>query len=226
MAQPILYGHPLSPYVRKARLTLLFHDVEFDSAPNLPHADDPAFREASPLGRIPAFRDEHLAFSDSSVIAQYVCKFYGDNRLLPQSRAGFVQTLWYEEYCDTVMVPAIAAHLFAEVILAGRLFPRAPIQADIDKARNVELPAIYSFLQSRTADREWLVGETMSLADIAIGGMLLALHHCGDVIPDSAPALQAYCERFFALPVTRQVMADEVQILRGIQYDSPLASRL
>ena len=226
MSTPILYGHPLSPYVRKARLVLVFHDLDHQHEMTLPHAEQEGFKAASPLGRIPAFTDEHVAFSDSSVIAHYLCKFYGDNALLPQDREGFTQTLWFEEYADTVMVPAIAAHLFAEVVLAGRVFDREPIQADIDKARNEELPKIYRFLNQHLQGRQWLVQDQLTLADLAVGGLLVALHHCGDTIPDDAPHLQAYVERFFALPKVRELMAQEVELLQAVGYESPLAARL
>ncbi len=226
MSKPILYGHPISPYVRKARLVLLFHDIDFEHEMVTPHADHPGFREASPLGRIPAWRDEQVAFSDSSVIAHYICKFYGDNAMLPQTAADFTRTLWFEEYADTVMTPAIAAHLFAEVVLAGRLFPREPIQADIDKALNDELPRIYALLDRELQGREWLVGDAPTLADLAVGGLLIALYHCGQEIPDSAPALRAYVERFFALPIIQRVIAQEVEVLRGIRYESPLGARV
>lgn len=223
MSQPTLYGHPISPYVRKARLTMLFYGVDFAHEQNLPHADLAGFCKASPLGRIPAFSDDQVSTADSTVIVHYISKFYGNNTLFPQDPAGFTRTLWLEEYADSVMTPAIAAHLFAEVVLAGRLFPRAPIQADIDKALQDELPKIYSFLNEQLAGREWLVGEDMTLADIAVGGMLIPLYHCGQVIPDSAPDLAAYAARFFALPLIQQVVAEEVGMLKAMNYDSPLA---
>ncbi len=222
MTMPTLYGHPVSPYVRKARLTLMFYGVEFQHEMTLPHSDLEGFCKASPLGRIPALSDDRVATSDSSVIVHYISKFYGENRLFPQDAEGFTRTLWFEEYADTVMSPAIAGHLFAEVVLAGRLFPRAPIQSDIDKALNQELPKIYSFLDAQLAGREWLVGDSLSLADIAVGSLLIHLYHCAQVVPDSAPNLAAYVQRFFALPLVRQIITEEVGILKAMNYSSPL----
>lgn len=224
MAQPILYGHPISPYVRKARLTLMFYGVDFHHEMNLPHAELEGFCKASPLGRIPAFSDDKVSTADSTVIMHYVSKFYGNNTLFPQDPEGYTQTLWFEEYADTIMTPAIAAHLFAEVVLAGRLFPRAPIQADIDKALNVELPKIYAFLDKQLEGREWLVGSRMTLADIAVASLLIPLYHCGQVIPDTAPNLAAYVQRFFALPIINKVISEEVVMLKAMKYDSPLAT--
>lgn len=222
MSKPVLYGHPISVFARKAELILLEKGIEHEFRVVAPHADDPDFKAASPLGKIPAFKDEHTSFADSSVIFHYLNKFYDGPTLLPEDPDGYAQALWYEEYADTMMVPVIGGHLFAEVVLAERLMNRAPIQADIDKAINEELPVIYAFLEARLAGRDWLVGDALTLADIAVGGVLVTLYHTGQTVPDSAPSLQAYVQRVFALPSFQSVIAQEVQVMQAMQYDSPL----
>jgi glutathione S-transferase len=225
MSKPILFAHPLSPFSRKARLVLLFQGVDHEYRMMAPHTDDAEFKAASPLGKIPALKDDKTCFSDSSVIAHYADRYYPGRKLIPETPAEFAQALWYEEYADTVMTPVIGGHLFAEVVLAERLFKRKPIQADIDKAINQELPAIYAFLDKRLAGRQWLVGTQPSLADIAVGGMLVTLYHCGQTVPASAPNLKAFVERFLALEPVKQVLAQELQVMQAIRYDSPLSGR-
>jgi glutathione S-transferase len=224
MSTPILFGHPFSPYVRKTRLILLYRGIEHEFRITPPHADDAEFKLASPLGKIPAFKDDKASFADSSVILHYTNKFYTGPAVLPEAPADYAQALWYEEYADTIMVPVVGGHLFAEVILAERLFNRAPIQADIDKAVNEELPAIYKFLEQRLAGKTWLVGESLTLADLAVGGLLMAIYHCGQTVPDSAPNLQAYVQRILEQDVFKQVLAQELQIFAAVKYDSPLAA--
>lgn len=221
-----LYGHPISPYVRKVRLGLDFAGLDYQHEHLSPHSDHAEFRAASPLGKIPAYCDGEVQLADSSVILHFLARFDDGFDLMPQSKAEFAQACWFEEYADTVMTPAIAGHLFAEVVLAGRLFPRAPIQEDIDKARNEELPKIYAFLNEQLADEGWLVGEELSIADVAVGGLMLSLHHCGDTIPDTAPALQRYVEDFMSLEPVANIIAQEVEILKTMGYESPLAQRV
>ncbi|MGB1581555.1 MAG: glutathione S-transferase family protein [Nevskiales bacterium] len=225
MSNAVLFGHPFSPYVRKTRLVLLYRGIDHEFKVVPPHADDPDFKAASPLGKIPAFKDDQAAFADSSVIFHYTNKFYDGPSLLPEAPADFAQALWYEEYADTVMVPVVGGHLFAEVVLAERLFNRAPIQADIDKAINQELPAIYAFLETRLQG-DWLVGDHFSLADLAVGCMLVVSHHCGQQIPDSAPKLQAYVRRVFEQDCFKQVIAQDVQMLAAAKFESGLAGGL
>lgn len=224
MTKPILFGHPISVFTRKAHLILLEKGIEHEYKVMPPQSDDPEFCAASPLGKIPAFKDEHACFADSSVIFHYLNKFYDGPTLLPEDPQGYTQALWYEEYADTVMVAVIGGHLFAEVVLAERLFNRAPNQADIDKAVNEELPVIYKFLEKRLDGREWLVGDALTLADIAVGSALVTLYHCGQQVPDSAPALQAYVQRLFALPSFKGVIDQEVQVMQAMEYASPLAA--
>ena len=225
MDKPILFAHPFSPYSRKARLVMLFQGVDHEYRMTSPRTDDPEFKAASPLGKIPAFKDDKASFSDSSVITHYLQRFYPGEKLIPETPADFTQTLWYEEYADTVMTPVIGGHLFAEVILAERLFKRKPIQGDIDKAVNVELPVIYKFLNDRLGSNDWLVGNSPTLADIAVGGLMIALYHCKQSVPDSAPKLKAYVERFFGLAPVKQVMEQELQVMKAVNYDSPLAEK-
>ncbi len=223
VTRPTLFANPLSLFSRKAQLVLLFQGIDYDYKTTAPHADDPDFVAASPLGKIPAFRDAHVAMADSTAVAHYVNKFYGGRKLMPESRAAYARALWFEEYADTVMAPAIGFHLFAEVVLAQPIFKRPANQGDIDKAISKELPGICKFLDRELRGRQWLAGDDLSIADIAVGGLLLSLYHCRQAVPDSAAQLRGFAERFFAQPPVRQVLAQEVQALQAIQYDTPLA---
>lgn len=225
MSELILFGVPLSPYARKARLALLLADLPHEYRLTRPHADDSEFRAASPLGKIPALKHGDIAFSDSTVIVHYLARYCGADALFPQDKADFVRALWLEEYADTIMSPAIAGHLFAEVVLAKPFFNRAPIQADIELARGTELPKIYKFLESElSSDKAFLIGDSACIADIAVGGLLLALRHCGDEIPAQMPKLAAYCERFLQLSWVQIALQQELALLQQISYDSPLAT--
>lgn len=223
MTPPTLFAHPLSLFSRKAQLVLLFQGIEHDYRMTAPHADDPEFAAASPLGKIPAFKDEHAALADSSVITHYLNKFYGGNKLIPESRAAYARALWFEEYADTVMAPIIGFHLYAEMVLAERVFKRPANPGDIDKAINQELPGVYKFLDGELRGRQWLAGDELTIADIAVGGLLLTLYHCRQTVPDSAEQLRSFAERFFELAPVQQVLAQEVRTLQAIQYDTPLA---
>ncbi len=223
MAKPILFGHPVSPFVRKARTILALKGIDHEFRVVTPGSDDVAFRAASPLGKIPAFQDDNARFGDSTVLFHYLNRFYEGASLLPDAPQEFASALWFEEYADTVLTGIVGGHLFAEVVLAERLFGRAPVQADIDKALNEELPKVYRLLNDALDGRDWLVGDALSIADVAVGGCMVTLYHCGETVPDSAPSLAAFVERYLAQDAVRSIVASEVQALAAMKYESPLA---
>lgn len=222
--KPTLYGHPFSLYTRKAHLALLHKGIDFDFKTTMPRSQDEPFKSISPLGKIPAYQDHIDGFSDSSVIAHHVDLEYPGPALTPSDSKARNQCLWWDKYADGKMTPIIAGHLFAEVVMAQYVFKRPVIQADIDKAINEELPALYPFLNQQLSGSQWLTGEALCLADISVGGLLVTLLHTGQTIPDSAPNVQAYAERFLALPMVQTVLAGELKVMQAVGYPSPLAA--
>lgn len=221
--KPTLYGHPFSLYTRKAHLALLHKGVDFDFSVTMPRSQDEPFRSISPLGKIPAFQDELDGISDSSVIAHHIDRQYDGPALLPQDCKARNKTLWWDKYADGVMTPIIAGHLFAEVVMAKYVFKRPVIQADVDKAINEELPKLHAFLEQHLAGNRWITGDELTLADISVGGLLITLLHTGESIPSSAPNVQAYADRFLALPMVQEVLAGELKVMQTVGYPSPLA---
>ena len=68
----IVYGAPLSPFVRKLRLFLAEKGLEYQLEIITPFGQPEWYRELSPLGRIPALKDDDFALADSSVICHYL----------------------------------------------------------------------------------------------------------------------------------------------------------
>ncbi|MDH3587815.1 MAG: glutathione S-transferase family protein [Gammaproteobacteria bacterium] len=223
MTKPILYGIFLSPYVRKTCLVLAHKGIDYEHLQLPPRNDDPGFREASPLGKIPAWRDEHGAFSDSSVIIQYLERFYPGPALLPESPHSFARALWFEEYADSNLIPIFGGHLFAEEVLAERVFKRPASQSDIDKALNEEIPVVSAYLESQIKGQQFLVGDSLTLADITVGSVLLLLYHTGRAIDQGvAPELAAYVDRLYRVEPFAGVIRSDVAGLHQLGWESPM----
>nr|MBP8203491.1 glutathione S-transferase family protein [Pseudomonas sp.] len=96
----IVYGAPLSPYVRKLRLFLAEKGLDYQLEIIMPFGQQPEwYRELSPLGRIPALKDGDFTLADSSVICHYLEEkhpelppLYGST---PEQRA---KISWLEKY--------------------------------------------------------------------------------------------------------------------------------
>lgn len=216
MEKITVYGAILSPFVRKIRLALALKGVAYDNVLVLPvpGGDKPQeFVENSPLGKIPLLRvgDEYI--SGSGVMCAWLEREVPQPALLPENNMAAARALWFQEYADSRMVPVVGGHLFAEVVLAKAVFQREPIEADIEMALNVEIPEILDYLESQLQG-EYLVGEELSLADIAVGGQFLTLLHCQyEIDAVRWPKVAAYSNRLLGHPVFAKTLAEEQELL-------------
>lgn len=216
MSTLTLFGAHLSPYVRKARLVLAFKGLEYKQVMVIPGSPDQPdeFKQNSPLRKIPMLKVGDNYISDSSVICAFLEREYPEKNLLPEDNLLAARAQWFEEYADSVMTSCIGGHLFAEKVLAKPLFKREPIQEDIDLAMEKELPAIFSYLDSQLND-DYLVGNQVSLADLAVCGLFVAMHHC-EVKCDGEqwPKLAAYIDRVMEQDFFQKVVQEELMVMK------------
>lgn len=176
---PILYGALLSPFVRKVHITLalkkIAHDVEEITPFIAEHKQK--LLTLSPLGKIPIYQDEEVTLADSSVICAYLDKRYPTPSLYPADPVEYGKCLWYEEYADTELTPAIA-RVFFNTMVASKF--NLPIDANIiAKGLETDLPPTFTYLNGALTNRNYLVGEQLSIADVSVIGSLMTFQLTG-----------------------------------------------
>ena len=210
----IIYGAPPSPYVRKVMLAHAVKQVPYELKIVAPGSDDEAFRAASPLGKIPAYKtDKGTGFADSSVIVAYLEKTSTAIKLYPEDAESYAKALWFEEYCDTKMMEA-AGVLYFQRVVGPKFFNHTTDEERVDLAINELIPTVLDYIESQIIDGEWLVDNSYSIADITLGVHLVSLFHA-DYQIDSAkwPKTAAYSERFIAQPLVKSQIDSELALL-------------
>lgn len=197
----ILYGSSLSPYVRKVLAFAAEKGIALDVQPVAPGDPDPDFRLASPFGKMPGFRDGDYALADSSAIIHYLEARFPQPALIPADAELRGKTIWFEEFADTILV-SCGAKIFFNLIVAPRFLGRP---GDEDAARQAELndlPPILEYLERTVPDDGgFLVGDALTLADIAVAGPFANFRHTKTrVDPDRYPRTVGYVERILARP--------------------------
>ena len=210
----ILYGSSLSPYVRKVLAFAAEKGVELEVQPVTPGDPDPYFRLASPFGKMPGFRDGDYALPDSSAIVHYLEAKFPQPALIPAEAEARGKTIWFEEFADTILV-ACGARIFFNLIVAPRFLGRP---GDPEAARQAELndlPPILDYLERTVPDDDgYLVGDRLTLADIAVAGPFANFRHTNtQVDPDRYPRTVAYVERILARPSFAPWIARETAFL-------------
>jgi len=177
----ILYGAPLSPFVRKADAFLREKGVDFEleSVNIMPMPD--WFKEISPARRIPVLRDTEIGkegplgtIPDSSAICAYVERKFPEPALYPSDPYELGRAVWLEEYCDTELAQAVGMGIFRPIQFA-RFQGQEP---DIDTARKTyaeKLPRPLDYLENEISGNEYLVAGTLSIADISLVCTLVQL---------------------------------------------------
>jgi glutathione S-transferase len=177
----ILYGAPLSPFVRKADAVLREKDVEFEleSVNIMPMPD--WFKAISPARRIPVLRDTSMGeegtlgtIPDSSAICAYLERKFPEHAVYPSDPYERGRAVWLEEYCDSELAGAIGMGVFRPIQFA-RFQGKDP---DIETARKTvtrKLPRHLDYLEGELDGRSYLIGDTLSIADVALVCQLVQL---------------------------------------------------
>ncbi len=203
-----LYGALLSPFVRKVAVIATEKGISWDLARGGPGSTDPEFLAASPLGKIPAIDDEGFTLADSSAIAFYLEAKYPDPCLLPADPQARGKTVFWDEYADTVLGASGLKILFNRLV--GPKLLKVGGDEAIALQGEAELPRWLDWLESQVPAQGWLVGESFTLADIAVASTMRTLAYVGHGIdPVLRPITAAWYERVIARPAWNAVAERE-----------------
>lgn len=157
-----LYASPASSFARKIRVMLIEkgipHEVEMVNLwePN-------KLQEINPVGKVPALKlDDGRVLISSPLIADCVDAMVSIPRFIPADADGRIEVRRREALADGTM-EAVGACMY-EMRFHDE---QKRSQAWLDRQRG-KLDAGLAALEAMLGDRQWCVGTTMSLADIAI----------------------------------------------------------
>lgn len=207
---PTLYGANASPFVRKVRVVLAEKGIAYEHDPVVPFGVSAEYKQISPLGKIPAFRDGDRTLADSSVICAYLERTHPSPALYPSDPYDYARALWFEEYGDGGMTPVIGPKIFFQKFINPRFFGKPTDEAMVKKAIDEELPPLFDYLERELGDREFIVGRSFTIGDIGLGTPLVNLRHAGvRVDPKRWPKLAAYVERIHSRPSFKNLIDEE-----------------
>ncbi len=196
----IVYGSSLSPFVRKVLAFGAEKGIALESVPTGLNSDDPDFRAASPFGKMPALDDDGFGLADSSAICHYLEAKHPDPALIPADPKLRGRTIWYDEFADTILFNC-GATIFFNRIVAPRFLGREGDLAAADRAEGDTLPPLLDYLEALIPASGYLVGDALTLADLAVASPFANFEHAGVAIdPTTYPRLTAYAAAILARP--------------------------
>lgn len=164
--------------------------------------DDPDFKAASPMGKVPALQDSRedgtVRMADSSAIALYLADRYRSTTLAPDIDSPLRgDYLYWMTFTPGVIEPAMMEKFN---------------QWEVSRASSGwgNFDTMIEVLQGRLSNHEWLVGDVFSAADVLVGSSVYFLKLFG-AMPES-PALEAYLERCLARPAYVRALARDKEL--------------
>ena len=172
-----IHGSPISPFVRKTLVCLIEKGVEYEVNPVNPFPAPESHLKISPLGKIPALTEGDVAIPDSSAICGYIEKRHPENPLYPLEVGDYGRALWYEDWADGELPKATASLFFNRV--AVRMMKREPDEAVIQQIIDEVQPPIFDYLETEIGDKKYMLGDRLSIADIAITCQFVQMMYAG-----------------------------------------------
>jgi len=227
MTNLIIHGVPLSVHTRKVIIAAIIKklDYKFEVVIPVVPGNPPAnWNTLSPTGLIPVIEDGGYTLADSNAICLYLDKKYPASPVLPADVADYGRALWFDAYAGGTIFRHVVHPLFHQTIVGPKINQVATDNTVVDDVlKNVQLK-ILGYLESQIAGK-FLVGNTLTLADIAIVSNFIVYQYMGfRVDAGQHPKLAKYLREIAALDVFQRALSDEKPFTEQMGLDRSFLS--
>jgi len=168
----VLHGYRYSVYQRIARLTLAEKEVPYGQVEVNPFAADvpAAFLALHPFGRVPALVHDGFALYETAAIARYIDRAFPGPALQPRDPRALARMDQIVGVVDAYGYWPLVRQVFSHGVFRPRLGQPGDA-AEIAKGLAASVKVLAA-LERLAAEDTFLVGPSLSLADLHLGAML------------------------------------------------------
>lgn len=217
-----IHGVPLSVHTRKAIVTAILKKMKYKFEvviPVVPGNPPANWTSLSPTGMIPAMQDGDFTLADSNAICLYMEKKQPSPPVLPSDMKDYGRALWFDAYAGGTIFRHVVHPLFHQTVVNPNIKQVPGDKAVIDDVLSNVQPKILSYLESQI-DGKYLVGNAMTLADIAIVSNFIVYQYIGYKL-DAAkyPKLVKYVKDIAATEAFGKALDDEKPFVANMGLD-------
>jgi glutathione S-transferase len=212
-----LYGSSLSPFVRKVLVYAAEKGIALRNVEIRRPEMQPEFIAASPLRKMPALIDGEFSIADSTAIIAYLECRQPSPAMYPTDARGRARAVWFEEFADTVM-SAVVFKVFFNRVIRPKFFRQPGDEALAMEGETRDLPPLLAYLETVVpAPGRFLVGNTLGVADIAVGSMCANYAHAGITISAAEyPRTAAWVNSILARTSFAALIEQEQRLLASV----------
>jgi glutathione S-transferase len=190
-----LYHNPLSPNVRRVRLTAAVLGLELEEK-RLDFAKgehkNPEYLALNPNGAVPTLVDGDYVLTESRAIMQYLASKKPESGLLPRDEAARADVTRWQFWDASHFSPHVASIAF-EKLLKGMMGMGDPDARKIEDAL-ANFRRFGAVLNKRLEGRQYVVGNALTLADLTLASSLMYAKQA-EIPLAEVPNVQAWFSR-------------------------------
>jgi glutathione S-transferase len=218
-----IYGVPLSVHTRKTLITAIHKNIEYKFEvviPVVPGQPPSNWAALSPTGLIPAIQDGDYTLADSTAISLYLEKKQPSPSILPADDRQYGRALWFDAYAGGTLFRQVVHPLFYQSVVAPNINKVPTDKSVTDGVLTEVAPKIFGYLESQI-DGKFLVGRSLTLADVAVTSNFLVYQYCGFTIDaDRCPKLARYVREIIGVDVFQKALAQEKPFVEQMGLNS------
>ncbi len=175
-----LYTNPLSPNVRRVRLTAAVLGIPLEETTlDFAKGDhkQPAYLALNPNGAVPTLTDGDFVLTESRAIMQYLAASKPESGLLPSDAQGGAETVRWQFWDAAHFSPQLGALTFEKIIKPMMGMGEADT-AKVDEAI-AGFRRFGAVLDARLSGRAYVVGSALTIADLTLACSLMYAKQTG-----------------------------------------------
>jgi glutathione S-transferase len=198
-----LHYHPLSTYSRRVLIALTEKDIAYEGVAIDMAArkhKEAAYLALNPYGRVPTLEEDGFVLYESTAILDYLEATHPKPALTPTDARSRALVEMHMKLCDLQMTRPWAAIVFPKRFLPKERWNEtamAEARAEVDKH--------LAIVERQLGDRQFLVGDRFTLADLCYLPFLEFLP-LAEIKPP--PVIAAWSERLLARPSAQKTKPD------------------
>jgi glutathione S-transferase len=169
-----LYHNPISPNVRRVRLTAAVLGIELEEKQldfTKGEHKSPEYLALNPNGAVPTLVDGDFVLTESRSIMQYLASKKPESGLLPKDEKDRADVSRWQFWDASHFSPHLASLAF-EKLIKGMLGLGAPDSAKVADALT-GFRRFAAVLDKRLEGRQYIVGNALTIADLTIASSLM-----------------------------------------------------
>jgi glutathione S-transferase len=213
-----LYHTHLSPFCRKIRMMMKEKNIEFELVCENPWDRNLEFFALNPAGEVPVLvEDSGTVISGSYAIGEYLEEHYPEVNLLGSTAAERAEVRRLVDWFDHKFDYEVTQNVLFEKTFKHYFGQGAPNSAAIRAGKNNMMYHL-DYLGYLAAERYFLAGDTLTMADLAAAAHFSALDYLGDVPWDYNLAAHNWYALMKSRPSMRCILAERVRGVRPPAY--------